>query len=86
VPAASGPSWIEATAGLAAGLGVLVGVDDGIEAVLGAATLGDAEPPADGCPVVQPVMASSATTTTAPRLRFMANSSAIGGVDPSGRT
>jgi hypothetical protein len=66
VPAASGPSWTQATAGLAAGLGgLVVGVGDKVGgARVGEAKLGGADPPPDGCPVVQPTITSSATATT----------------------
>jgi len=59
--------------GLAVGLG---GLDAGMEATLGEARLGEADPPPDGCPVVQPRMENEATTTTAANLRFISTSRA----------
>ena len=73
MPAASGPSWIQASAGLAAGLGgLVVGVGDRVGTVrVGEATLGETDPPPNGCPVEQPTMAN---TTTVANLRFMSAS------------
>jgi hypothetical protein len=74
VPAASGPSGIEAIAGLAVGLG---GPVAGVGARLGAGKLGegefgDADPSADDRPGVHPVMANKVTTTTTASLGFTA--------------
>jgi hypothetical protein len=73
VPAASGPPCTEGTPVLAAGLGgLVVGVGARLGAAgLGAAKLGEADPPPDGCPVEQPVMENQAIATTAADLPFM---------------